>query len=107
MSGYAMRGAEVRLMVGLLGLLAAIAAVDLAVGSSAVLIDETGLFLNPLVRRTWAKRGRTPVLDSWGRHRDKVSVIGAGMKSHPGIAARTFSTLAELDMSSSPLSSTW
>ena len=26
----------------------------------------------------------------------KVSVIGAGMKSHPGIAARTFATLAEL-----------
>ena len=26
----------------------------------------------------------------------KVSVIGAGMKSHPGIAARTFGTLAEL-----------
>jgi aspartate kinase len=25
-----------------------------------------------------------------------VSVIGAGMKSHPGIAARTFSTLADL-----------
>jgi transposase len=22
-------------------------------------------------------RGRTPILDSWGRHRDKVSVIGA------------------------------
>jgi transposase len=42
-----------------------------------VLIDETGLFLNPLVRRTWARKGRTPVLDSWGRHRDKVSVIGA------------------------------
>jgi putative transposase len=42
-----------------------------------VLIDETGLFLNPLVRRTWAPRGHTPVLDAWGRHRDKVSVIGA------------------------------
>lgn len=42
-----------------------------------MLIDETGLFLNPLVRRTWAPRGRTPVLESWGRHRDKVSVIGA------------------------------
>jgi len=42
-----------------------------------VLIDETGLFLNPLVRRTWARRGHTPVLDAWGRHRDKVSVIGA------------------------------
>jgi aspartate kinase len=26
----------------------------------------------------------------------KVSVVGAGMKSHPGIAARTFSTLREL-----------
>jgi aspartate kinase len=26
----------------------------------------------------------------------KVSVIGAGMKSHPGIAARTFTTLADL-----------
>ena len=46
-------------------------------GAHLVLIDETGLFLNPLVRRTWAKKGRTPVLDSWGRHRDKVSVIGA------------------------------
>jgi aspartate kinase len=26
----------------------------------------------------------------------KVSLVGAGMKSHPGIAARTFSTLADL-----------
>ena len=33
--------------------------------------------LNPLVRRTWAKRGRTPVLRAWGRYRQKVSVIGA------------------------------
>jgi aspartate kinase len=28
----------------------------------------------------------------------KVSVIGAGMKSHPGIAARTFAALRELDI---------
>ena len=41
-------------------------------------------------------------LDRLGAHwseRDdlgKVSVVGAGMKSHPGIAARTFSTLREL-----------
>ncbi len=42
-----------------------------------VLIDETGLFLNPLVRRTWASKGKTPVLESWGGHRHKVSVIGA------------------------------
>ena len=42
-----------------------------------MLIDETGLFLNPLVRRTWAPVGKTPVLTGWGRHRQKVSVIGA------------------------------
>jgi putative transposase len=42
-----------------------------------VLIDESGFFLNPLVRRTWAKKGKTPVLRSFGRHRDKVSTIAA------------------------------
>jgi hypothetical protein len=41
-----------------------------------VLIDETGLFLNPLVRRTWSVIGQTPVLDADGGHRDKVSAIG-------------------------------
>jgi aspartate kinase len=35
---------------------------------------------------------------TWSARDDlgKVSVIGAGMKSHPGIAARTFATLADL-----------
>jgi aspartate kinase len=35
---------------------------------------------------------------SWEERADlgKVSVIGAGMKSHPGIAARTFQTLRDL-----------
>jgi putative transposase len=47
-----------------------------------VLIDETGLFLNPLVRRTWARIGQTPVLDADGGHRDKVSVIG-GVSASP------------------------
>ena len=42
-----------------------------------MLIDETGLFLNPVVRRTWARRGKTPVLAGDGGHRKKVSVIGA------------------------------
>ena len=42
-----------------------------------MLIDETGLLLNPLVRRTWARRGKTPVLRSDGGRRRKVSVIGA------------------------------
>jgi transposase len=47
-----------------------------------VLIDETGLFLNPLVKRSWAKIGHTPVLDTDGGHRDKVSVI-AGVSVSP------------------------
>jgi transposase len=41
------------------------------------LIDESGFFLNPLVRRTWAPKGQTPVLTGFGRHRDKVSTIAA------------------------------
>jgi hypothetical protein len=42
-----------------------------------VLIDESGFFLNPLVHRTWAPRGRTPVPIGFGRHREKVSTIAA------------------------------
>jgi putative transposase len=42
-----------------------------------VLIDETGLFLNPLVRRSWSLVGQTPVVGGDGGHRQKVSVIGA------------------------------
>lgn len=42
-----------------------------------VLIDESGLLLAPLVRRTWAPRGQTPILPQRARQRDKVSVAGA------------------------------
>jgi transposase len=38
------------------------------------LLDETGLMLQPLVRRTWAPAGQTPVMYSWDR-RDRLSVI--------------------------------
>jgi aspartate kinase len=31
-------------------------------------------------------------------HMGKVSVVGAGMKSHPGVAAKTFTVLGEADM---------
>src|SRR2546423_1880845 len=51
-------------------------------GAHLVLIDETGLFLSPLVKRSWAKVGQTPVLDVDGGHRDKVSVI-AGLSVSP------------------------
>ena len=47
-----------------------------ALHAHLVLIDETGLFLNPLVRRSWAKIGQPSVLDADGGHRHKVSVIG-------------------------------
>jgi transposase len=41
-----------------------------------VFIDESGFMLQPLVRRTWAERGKTPILDQWDR-RDRVSVLTA------------------------------
>jgi DDE superfamily endonuclease len=48
-----------------------------AEGAHLVLIDESGFFLNPVVRRTWARKGKTPVLRTFGGHRDKVSVVAA------------------------------
>jgi putative transposase len=43
------------------------------------LIDESGLMMAPLVRRTWAPRGETPKLvqSSGGGPREKVSVAAA------------------------------
>lgn len=42
-----------------------------------VLIDESGLLLAPLVRRTLAPKGQTPILKHRAKHRDKVSLIAA------------------------------
>lgn len=39
-------------------------------------LDESGFLLQPLVRRTWAPRGQTPVLRAWDRH-DRLSAIAA------------------------------
>jgi transposase len=41
-----------------------------------VFLDETGVMLQPLVRRTWAPKGWTPVMYSWDR-RDRLSVTAA------------------------------
>lgn len=38
------------------------------------MLDETGMMLRPLVRRTWAPVGERPVLYCWDR-RDRLSVI--------------------------------
>jgi transposase len=45
--------------------------------ASLVFIDESGLLLAPVVRRTWAPRGQTPILYQRGRARQKVSIIAA------------------------------
>jgi putative transposase len=42
-----------------------------------VLIDETGLQLSPLRRRSWAVCGQRPILRQLAGTRQKVSVIGA------------------------------
>lgn len=42
-----------------------------------VFLDESGLLLAPLVRRTWAPRGQTPLFYQQGRHKLKVSIIAA------------------------------
>jgi putative transposase len=46
-------------------------------GARIALIDESGLLMAPLVRRTWAPRGQTPHLDQSGGPRQKVSVAAA------------------------------
>jgi len=35
--------------------------------ATIVFIDESGFMLQPVVRRTWAPRGETPILKSWDR----------------------------------------
>jgi transposase len=41
------------------------------------LIDESGVLMSPLVRRTLAPRGKTPILKVQGKQREKVSITGA------------------------------
>jgi transposase len=45
-------------------------------GAHLVFLDESGYMLTPSVRRTWAPRGQTPVLDAWDR-RDRISAISS------------------------------
>jgi transposase len=42
-----------------------------------VLIDESGFLMSPLVRRTLAPRGHTPILKTKAAHREKVSITAA------------------------------
>jgi transposase len=42
-----------------------------------VLIDESGFLMSPLVRRTLAPRGKTPILKTKASNRDRVSLTAA------------------------------
>jgi putative transposase len=42
-----------------------------------ILLDESGLLMAPLVKRTWALRGNRPMLLQKGKHREKVSLAVA------------------------------
>lgn len=49
-------------------------------GKPIVLIDESGFFLQPVRRSTWAPVGQTPLHDAWDR-RDRLNVLTALMVS--------------------------
>jgi hypothetical protein len=57
--------------------------------ATLVFTDETGFLLLPLVRRTLAPRGHTPVLRHRAKQRDKVSVAAAltlsPLRGHVGL----------------------
>jgi transposase len=42
-----------------------------------VFLDESGLLMAPLVKRTWSRRGHRPALFQKGKHREKVSLATA------------------------------
>lgn len=45
--------------------------------ANLVIIDESGLLMTPLLRRSWAPRGQPPTLLVRASHREKVSVAAA------------------------------
>ena len=75
-----------------------------ALADASVSVDtiiQTGadiVFSAPIEDRTATEAALARLDANWEEREDlgKVSVIGAGMKSHPGIAARTFQTLRDL-----------
>jgi aspartate kinase len=60
--------------------------------------SEAIVFSAPVEDASAAARALDGLGVDWSSRDDlgKVSVVGAGMKSHPGIAAKTFATLSEL-----------
>ena len=46
-----------------------------------LMADEVGFMMNPSVKKTWARRGRTPVVPFRNRRHKKVGVPGAVAKA--------------------------
>ena len=78
-------------------LFAALAAASVSV-DTIIQTDGEILFSAPVADRTEIAAVLEGLGGRWEERSDlgKVSVVGAGMKSHPGIAAQTFSLLREL-----------
>ena len=51
-----------------------------------VFVDESGFYLLPAVVKTYAPKGRTPILDEW-QTRDHLSVMGGVTTAGPGVLA--------------------
>jgi transposase len=58
-----------------------------AAAAQVVLIDEAGLMLAPLLRRSLSRRGRTPVVTQRAAHRKKVGVQAGVVLNPDGSAA--------------------
>jgi aspartate kinase len=70
-------------------------------GASVDTIIQTGpeiVFSAPISDRDEVAKTLDGLGVTWSTREDlgKVSLVGAGMRTHPGVAARTFSTLAEI-----------
>ena len=51
------------------------------VGATLAFLDESGFLMAPLVRRTWAPVGQTPILRQPGRFHGRVSMVAVLMVS--------------------------
>lgn len=59
-------------------------------GATIVFADESGFMMAPLVRKTWAPRGETPIIRQRGRSHTKVSAMGSVALSPKGRRVRVF-----------------
>ena len=82
--------------VGAAPLFEALANASVNVDTIVQIAADEIVFSSPTDDRVDAERTLDAIGAQWSSRDDlgKVSVIGAGMKSHPGIAAKTFATLA-------------